>query len=310
MDSQKQPIALSSSSSSKTKAVSTSTKSTFILGDAFVTATVETIKRKRTQQPTATKVRNIHDDVDDSSQETQKDLRKEKQQQQQEEDSSSDRMSYSSTISAVPRVSSTPFYTNRLPRPSSSTIAPSPSSRGMATSSLRPAAPQSTSSNYYNTYTPVSQSSSTATTTTSNNNNINNNNNNGGGGKGGKKKQLSRKRQMEQMLRAGRLDEVQGDHELQGVAHVYNAPTEYSSSSSTAAAAVDSIRVVPTGTYDPSTGTMSTSRDVTGTQKNKNQLNSLLANAAALENHRMQIGGGAGNSGNAYKATAKRKYGW
>ena len=115
---------------------------------------------------------------------------------------------------------------------------------------------------------------------------------------------------MEQMLRAGRLDEVQGDHELQGVAHIYNAPSEYGSSSgAAAAAAVDSIRVVPTGAYDPATGTTSTSRDVTGTQKNKNQLNSLLANAAALENHRMQIGG-TSNTANAYKATAKRKYGW
>ena len=303
----------SKTKSSETKAASStsesSTKSTFSLGDAFVTATVETIKRKRTQQPTTTKVRNIHENVG-SSQETQKDLKKEKQQQEEEEDSSDRIISSSSTISAVPRVSSTPLYTNRLPRPSTSTIAPPPRGRGMATSSLRPAAPHSglssttSSSNYYNTYTPVTQSTSTSTSTASNNLG-------GGGGGKGKKKQLSRKRQMEQMLRAGRLDEVQGDHELQGVAHIYNAPSEYGSSSgaAAAAAAVDSIRVVPTGAYDPATGTTSTSRDVTGTQKNKNQLNSLLANAAALENHRMQIGG-TSNTANAYKATAKRKYGW
>ncbi|OEU20645.1 hypothetical protein FRACYDRAFT_234277 [Fragilariopsis cylindrus CCMP1102] len=306
MDSQE-----SKTKSTETKAASSSTsesstKSTFSLGDAFVTATVETIKRKRTQQPTTTKVRNIHGNVG-SSQETQKDLRKEKQ--QLKEDSSDRIISSSSTISAVPRVSSTPLYTNRLPRPSTSTIAPPPRGRGMATSSLRPAAPHSglsstTSSNYYNTYTPVTQSTSSSTSTASNNLG------GGGGGGKGKKKQLSRKRQMEQMLRAGRLDEVQGDHELQGVAHIYNAPSEYGSSSGAAAAtAVDSIRVVPTGAYDPATGTTSTSRDVTGTQKNKNQLNSLLANAAALENHRMQIGG-TSNTANAYKATAKRKYGW
>jgi hypothetical protein len=312
MDSQE-----SKTKSTETKAASStsesSTKSTFSLGDAFVMATVETIKRKRTQQPTTTKVRNIHGNVG-SSQETQKDLKKEKQQQEEEEDSSDRIISSSSTISAVPRVSSTPLYTNRLPRPSTSTIAPPLRGRGMATSSLRPSAPHSghssttSSSNYYNTYTPVTQSTSTSTSTSTASNTLG-----GGGGVGGKgkKKLLSRKRQMEQMLRAGRLDEVQGDHELQGVAHIYNAPSEYGSSSGAAAtaAAVDSIRVVPTGAYDPATGTTSTSRDVTGTQKNKNQLNSLLANAAALENHRMQIGG-TSNTANAYKATAKRKYGW
>ena len=129
-----------------------------------------------------------------------------------------------------------------------------------------------------------------------------------------KKKPLSRKRQMEQMLRAGKLDQVEGDHQLSGVNHVYTMegdaalPTAATSHTSSAG-----VRVVPTGSYDPSLGSTSMSTDVTSRQKTTNQLNSLLANAASLESHRAQNPQyhlGVAKKAGSHRATAKRKYGW
>jgi hypothetical protein len=126
-------------------------------------------------------------------------------------------------------------------------------------------------------------------------------------------KKMSRKRQMEQMLRAGKIDEFQGDHEVQASANMYQ-PTDMDSGSSSSHNA-HGVRVVPTGTYDVGSGTTTASTEVTGRQKNKHQLNSLLANAASLEAHRVQnphLGSGPGGSGTggSHRSTAKRKYGW
>lgn len=128
---------------------------------------------------------------------------------------------------------------------------------------------------------------------------------------------------MEQMLRAGRLDQVEGDHELQGVEHTYLPPGDHGASTSTTMAsssASASVRVVPTGSYDAATGATAASTTVTSRQKTTNQLNSLLANAASLESKRaqgtqFQFLGGSGSGGGAtkqgsHRATAKRKYGW
>jgi hypothetical protein len=122
---------------------------------------------------------------------------------------------------------------------------------------------------------------------------------------------------MEQMLRAGRLDQVQGDHELSGVSHVYHQDADLHAGSAAMSSSSSGVgvRVVPTGAYDSSLGKTAVTTDVTSRQKTSNQLNSLLANAASLESHRAQnpqyhlMGGARGKSGS-HRATAKRKYGW
>jgi len=284
-------------SPSKAALISTLPTKITSLGDALVTATVETTKRKP-RQPTT--IRNVHD----------VDSQKRKGLKKQEEKDFSDEIS-STTYFSMSRLSSTSLCTNRqstLPRPSR--IVPAP--RGRVAAPLTDLSSASSLSHYSTiTYNTDNESNSNLTTATAptgdRTTKLNENNKNSV--KKSKKKLLSRKRQMEQMLRAGRLDEVQGDHELLGVAHVYL--NEYSSS---VEASSSSIHVVPTGTYDPTTGTTYTSKDVTSQQKNKNQLNSLLANATSLESHRMQNHhfqpmGGTGR-GNSDKVSAKRKYGW
>lgn len=142
---------------------------------------------------------------------------------------------------------------------------------------------------------------------------------------------------MEAMLRAGNLagiDEVAAasdgrmihlDGTVEGgvggnadyAAQVLAAQAQHAATAAAAAAANrHGVRVVPTSTYDPSTGAMTASTSLSGKQKGKNQLNALLANAASLEASRLQNphlsgpGGGAGGGQNAYRNNAKRKYGW
>jgi len=123
---------------------------------------------------------------------------------------------------------------------------------------------------------------------------------------------------MEQMLRAGKLDEVQGDNFLEGVSHVYNQEGDHPGSAMSMMSPTSStgvgVHVVPTSSYDASIGTTAMSTDVTNRQKNSNQLNSLLANAASLESHRAQNPQfhmmGSKGKGGSHRATAKRKYGW
>jgi hypothetical protein len=124
------------------------------------------------------------------------------------------------------------------------------------------------------------------------------------------KKKMSRKRQMEQMLRAGKIHDFEGDYELEGSANVY----EHSEFDSVPTYQGHGLRVVPTSSYNVSAGTTVTTTEISGRQRNKHQLNSLLANAASLEARRMQnphVGSGAsGGSGASQRASAKWKYGW
>ena len=69
--------------------------------------------------------------------------------------------------------------------------------------------------------------------------------------------------------------------------------------------------------YDPSSGTDVKGLGVTGRQRGKHQINSLMASAISLEVHRAseaelaRFGMGGGNaSGKGSRADAKRKYGW
>jgi hypothetical protein len=130
----------------------------------------------------------------------------------------------------------------------------------------------------------------------------------------GQNKKMSRKRQMEQMLRAGKIDEFQGDHELQASTNVYQPSDMDSSSGPSSSYNAHGVRVVPTSSYNVGSGTTTASTEVTGRQKNKHQLNSLLASAASLEAHRAQnphLGGRTGGgTGGGHRSTAKRKYGW
>jgi len=257
------------------------------LGAAFLTTTVETTKRKRKN---AAPVRSIHDT--DSSRQV------------------DDEKEAPSVHSYHPA--------STVPRASTSIAMPAP--RVRATSSRRSAAPAvgGSSSRYSSgdriTYTPVNPRYATEYETNPSSGYQDNDRLPAGGN--GKKKKLSRKRQMEQMLRAGKLDEVQGDHVLQGVAHVYQQEGDHAALAAHGSSSNGpGVRVVPTGSYDASLGATAVGTDVTSRQKNSNQLNSLLANAASLENHRAQnplfhsMGGGAGKSGS-NRATAKRKYGW
>lgn len=277
------------------------------LGASFLTTTVETTKRNR-KEPTTARI--IHDNRSDR----QIDYRK--------EDKTVAETAYKHTSNQI--------FT--VPRSSSSTIAPP--QRIKPTSSLRLAAPpvsapsKTYSSHKLEAYAQVasqhSRGSKQAEKNGRNDQICNQNyqdekiiNPMGEGMRMKKKKKLSRKRQIEEMLRAGKLDEVQGDHELEGEAHVYKYDGDHAGSATSMMSSSSDevrVRVVPTGSYDASSGATSLSTDVTSRQKNSNQLNSLLANAASLQSHRAQnpqfhLMGVKGKSGS-HRATAKRKYGW
>ena len=252
------------------------------LGAAFLAATVETTIRKR-KEPTL--VRNIHDDN-------------------------------TSPSSEVPGGASVHTTSNKesstVPRPHISNAEQKPRIQPF----LRSAAPpvRSLPSTYrpHNTYVPVVSQQSTNSSYEQRRQQVDTNrNSHHQQHQPRKKKPLSRKRQMEQMLRAGKLDQVQGDHQLEGVAHVYNLDGD---AAAAAASVISSsgVRVVPTGSYDPSLGATSMSTSVSSRQKNSNQLNSLLANAASLESQRAQNPHLMGQQGKraSHNASMKRKYGW
>ena len=116
-------------------------------------------------------------------------------------------------------------------------------------------------------------------------------------------KKHSRKRQMEQMLRSGQTANIDFDAQLQG-----QAPNDYvPQSNDNASYQSHGLRVVPTQRYDTSSG-LQASTQITGKQKSKHQLNSLLANAASLDSQRMRNPNSQNT--NSHRATAKRKYGW
>ena len=125
-----------------------------------------------------------------------------------------------------------------------------------------------------------------------------------------KQPHISHKRQMEQLLRAGKLQDVTETVSLEGPSNVYQPPApaqqqQYQS---------HGIRVVPTTRYNVGMGQSTASMQVTGRQRGKHQLNSLLVSAAALEAQRarnpMGDGGTNSSSGSSHRVNAKRKYGW
>mmetsp|Transcript_14951 Transcript_14951/g.36706 ORF Transcript_14951/g.36706 Transcript_14951/m.36706 type:complete len:211 (-) Transcript_14951:78-710(-) len=129
-------------------------------------------------------------------------------------------------------------------------------------------------------------------------------------GGGGKKKQQSRKRQMEQMLRAGKIDEIQGDRQLEMESNQYHLSGDVGGGGSAGDHNAHGIKVVPTSSYQSSAGTTMASTDVNLKQKNKHQLNSLLANAASLEAARAQNPLHTTKANKSHRASAKRRYGW
>ena len=260
------------------------------LGAAFLTTTVETIRKRKG----STSVRNIHEDsttasVDDAQ--------------------GTASVHSSSQESSVPR----PPISNAAPKP-------------QITPSLRSAAPpvRIPSNSYYsqNAYAPAAVSnylrhpkehSSAGNPVGARSLQQQQQQQQQQQRQAKKKKPLSRKKQMEQMLRAGKLDQVEGDHQVEGVAHEYNLDGDAAvAAASVMTSSGAGVRVVPTSSYDPSLGGTSASTKVTSRQKYSNQLNSLLASAASLETQRAQnphLMGQKGKRG-AHNAAMKRKYGW
>ena len=270
------------------------------LGAAFLTTTIETTKRTR-KEPT--KVRSIHENLHESKIGA---LPK---------DSESYETGHHTKLQ---RATSTNVsnHSTSITRPSTSGNAPL--IRAKATSSMRSAAPPVSIQSTHSVYTPVVSRHSTDVNGYEEIYDLEHQDNkkvNPSSFKttSKKKKQLSRKRQMEQMLRSGKLNEVQGDLELEGGSHVYQHGGDNVSFSMSKISDSAGVRVVPTGSYNASTGATAMSTDVTSRQKHSNQLNSLLANAASLESHRAQnpqfFLNGKGKGGS-HRATAKRKYGW
>jgi hypothetical protein len=122
----------------------------------------------------------------------------------------------------------------------------------------------------------------------------------------------ARRRQLEQMLRAGNTAEITGDIQLEG-----QAPDQYIPEEQTyQAPASHGVRVVPVSMYG-SAGATTTGADISGKQRSKHQLNALMASAASLEQQRVRAPfssssqqGPSSSSGNTHRANAKRKYGW
>jgi len=265
------------------------------LGEAFITSTVETITRKRKDQTTAiteNTARNIHDEEQQHNNSPKKKMKetnraatdtkyKQQKQTKNNEDEEQDR---GRIELQQPQRYLRPVV-NSTPRATAPRYSMGPPGRAPAASS-------------YDASTTMNYGTSTKTTTTTT-----------------KKKPLSRKKQMEQLLRAGNIQAVHGacDTQLDGLAHVYTGGEELLADGAAAATTTNNIRVVSTTRYDPKTGTTAHSHDITAGQKQKNQLNSLLSNAAALENERFQnpfYGGRSQTNNSSQKATAKKKYGW
>lgn len=236
---------------------STNNETSTSLGAAFVTATVETVRKKKNEirdiHQTNTVVETVQDE-DDNEEEH-------------------------STPEAPPMAF--------VPRPSASrVVSAAPAVRKAAPTVYRAPPPPPPAASHYAATAPYYSAAATTAAPTS------------------KSKKYSRKRQMEQLLRSGNLEAFQGDIELQGTANVYEAPTETPGTTYQAVG----VRVVPTQRYVASSGTTAASTNITGKQRSKHQLNSLLASAASLESERLR--NPQSTRPNTHRATAKRKYGW
>ena len=117
----------------------------------------------------------------------------------------------------------------------------------------------------------------------------------------------AKRRHMEQMLRAGNMSEINSDD---NVIHMEGqGPTDFVPEAQTYQEVPShGVRVVPVSMYGKA-GSSATSTEISGKQRSKHQLNSLLASAASLEQQRARAPQ-ASSSGVSHRVNAKRKYGW
>jgi hypothetical protein len=122
------------------------------------------------------------------------------------------------------------------------------------------------------------------------------------------------KRQLQTMLRQGNLSQVSAQaYELQApdTTNTFSLP-DVGGNATTASLDSHGVRVVPTQTW--AQGSASVSTTISGKQKSKSQLNSLMASAASLEQARAQNPISGSNSSttkqSSFRNNAKRKYGW
>ena len=110
------------------------------------------------------------------------------------------------------------------------------------------------------------------------------------------------RQEMEKALRAGNFSALDGytTQSIQPAANVYMAPQEES-----AAATGLGIRVAPVRMYDTKAGGDVIGAKISGKAKSKNQINFLMASAAAFEMNQSQA-----QRLKSHRVSAKRKYGW
>mmetsp|Transcript_25095 Transcript_25095/g.38095 ORF Transcript_25095/g.38095 Transcript_25095/m.38095 type:complete len:340 (+) Transcript_25095:70-1089(+) len=115
-------------------------------------------------------------------------------------------------------------------------------------------------------------------------------------------KKISR-RDMEKSLRAGKLDVVDtfdGTRNIDGETFVY-LPEQHQNNGETG---YGGIRVAPVAMYDTKSG-KDIMGGISGKARGKNQINFLMASAAALEANKATQ-----SKAKSYRVNAKRKYGW
>ena len=288
------------------------------LGGAFLTSTVQVTRTKKGEQ----KIRSIHSPVDNDGNDDDKqeavDSLKPGHSTAQETSSHVSFLSHKESDQQVPP-SGIPPALQAVPRPSLSYLAPSAEFSGRSatvrsTTNRRSAAPPvranglPSMATYPTTPFDQEEEEGTALQPLSQQNHL---------------QYLpravvplsnkARKKQMEAMLRAGNLDEIDSDIHLTGggnANYAAQALLQQQQQQATAQYQAHGVRVVPTSQYNPATGQMDASASISGKQKGKNQLNALLANAASLEASRMENPQLSNNTRGTYRNNAKRKYGW
>jgi len=115
-------------------------------------------------------------------------------------------------------------------------------------------------------------------------------------------RKLSR-REIEKALRAGRLNVVDDYDQTCNILATENNYVMEERTDQTLA--VERIRVAPVAMYDTTARKDIIGATITGKARGKNQINFLMASAAALEENQLNKEKAKG-----YRASAKRKYGW
>ncbi|CAJ1956431.1 unnamed protein product [Cylindrotheca closterium] len=261
------------------------------LGAAFLSTTVETIRKKKSGPSTArdihgqsssVAVETVHDDKDDTAEDNENAPR--------------------NAASAAPRKPSSSLHA--AVRSSSSVPRPGMSSVSSSSRRARMAAPTVSAARYqqqqpqpsYPVPSGMAQYAPTAAYPVATPSPALPSQGRPGASK-------SRKREMERMLRQGNLAGVTSDVHLEGQAHVYQQPQEAQQQSYQS----HGVRVVPTAQYNTGAGGMVTAANITGKQRGKNQMNALLSSAASLEAQRAR---NPLPQQKVQRANAKRKYGW